>query len=243
MERLERHGQWFFRWRGYLPVPLLAGILAWVYLNASPKQLPNSHRGWEVLCLGVGLIGLAGRAWVSGGVPVDTSGRNTDRQLAEQLNTTGPYSLLRHPLYIGSLVMWIATAMFSRSLVCVGATAVYFWFCYRRIIIAEERFLLSRFGPAYLAWSSRTPVVIPAFSKWRPADLPYSWRMAVRRESAGMVSLVAAMGLLNLAEQTSRSSDLRMDPFWLVLVTGTATLYMGLRTIRRWTGWFRVPGR
>ena len=240
---LERQGRWLFRWRGFVPLPLLVALLAWVSFDASPGQAPGAHRGWEVLCLGVGLVGLMGRAWVSGSVPVDTSGRNRDGQLAARLNTSGPYSLVRHPLYLGSLVMWVATAMFSRSLIWVGVAVVYFWVCYRRIMMAEERFLLSQFGTAFLEWSAVTPAVIPAFSNWRSTDLWYSWRMAVRREGAGMLSLVVSMGLLNLAEETGRMSRPTMDPFWIALVVGTTTFYIVLRTLRRQTTWFHVVGR
>src|SRR5688572_6533451 len=74
-EELLRTGAWLFRWRSYVPLAALVLVLA---------QLPGfSYLGggydrvWELVCLGVGLVGLAVRAHVIGHVPHGTSGRNT----------------------------------------------------------------------------------------------------------------------------------------------------------------------
>lgn len=46
--------------------------------------------------------------------PKGTSGRNTkEGQVAESLNTTGIYSMIRHPLYLGNYLMWIGIVLFT----------------------------------------------------------------------------------------------------------------------------------
>ena len=52
-------------------------------------------------------MGFLFRAWAIGTTPAGTSGRNTKEQVAEVLNSTGIYSIVRHPLYVGNYFMWI----------------------------------------------------------------------------------------------------------------------------------------
>src|SRR5688572_29984383 len=108
-EELERQGNWLFRWRSYLPlalVPLLLAAMA--EREAAGRSLPG--QGWMLVCLGVSFLGLALRFYVVGFVPKGTSGRNTKQQRATTVNTTGIYALVRHPLYVANLIMWLGVA-------------------------------------------------------------------------------------------------------------------------------------
>ncbi|MGC9453013.1 MAG: methyltransferase family protein, partial [Oceanipulchritudo sp.] len=42
-----------------------------------------------------------------------TSGRNTKQQVAYSLNTTGFYSVVRNPLYLGNFFMYLGIALFT----------------------------------------------------------------------------------------------------------------------------------
>ena len=57
-------------------------------------------------------------AWLCVGfTPRGTSGRNTkEGQVAESLNTLGMYSMCRHPLYLGNLLMWLGIVMYMGHL-------------------------------------------------------------------------------------------------------------------------------
>ena len=48
-------------------------------------------------------------------MPAGTSGRNTAKQVADTLNTTGLYSLTRNPLYLGNAVIYMAIACFLQN--------------------------------------------------------------------------------------------------------------------------------
>ena len=50
------------------------------------------------------------RIYTVGTTPAGTSGRNRDKQIAEKLNKTGVYSIIRHPLYLGNLLIWLGVA-------------------------------------------------------------------------------------------------------------------------------------
>lgn len=240
---LARQGQWLFRWRSYIPLPLLLMLGTWLFFHPPAVQDTLAHYGWELFCLAVGMLGLAMRAWVVGHAPRGTSGRNTREQEASTLNTTGAYSVVRHPLYVGNYFMWLSVALFTRSVFWVVLTTVYFWICYERIMIAEERFLFERFGEAFLEWASRTPALLPALGLWKPPRLPFSWRSAARREYSGMFGLVLALGLLEMAEEAGRTGNLALDRLWIGLLVGAGVVYLLLRTLKHRTDVLRVSGR
>jgi len=61
----------------------------------------------------VSCVGLGTRILTIGHTPQRTSGRNTKAQVAETLNTTGLYSMLRQPLYLGNFFMGLGLAFFA----------------------------------------------------------------------------------------------------------------------------------
>ncbi len=84
--------------------------------------------------------------------------------LAPQFRTPSLYRLVRHPLYIGWLIIfWAAPVMTAAHLVFAVLTTAY-------ILIAiplEERDLADAFGDTYAAYKRSTPMLVPRL--W-PAD-------------------------------------------------------------------------
>jgi protein-S-isoprenylcysteine O-methyltransferase Ste14 len=85
----------------------------------------------------------------------------TLRSAAEQeVVDAGPYRLVRHPGYAGSLLTWTGFALTSRSLPVAALVAGLLGHAYQRRIGAEET-LLRRDLPGYAAYSHRTKKIIP----------------------------------------------------------------------------------
>lgn len=86
------------------------------------------------------------------------------------LQTEGPYSITRNPLYLGSFCFALSEAFFLESvtlilLIFIGAAL------YSRIVVrAEEEFLGNKFGDAYRAYCSVTPRIWPRFSLYRSPE-------------------------------------------------------------------------
>ena len=110
---------------------------------------------------GVGLqaIGLGLRWW-----SMRTLGRSYTRTLrtedAQRVVDSGPYAVVRHPGYAGSLLIWTGFALTSRSMPVVVTVAALFATAYQRRIAAEEM-LLRRQLPAYASYCERTKKLIP----------------------------------------------------------------------------------
>ena len=239
----EKSGSWLFRHRSFLAiaaVPLIAtGMSSFTYLG-------NTHlfdAVWDGICLLVSFSGLAVRVLTIGYVPRNTSGRNTREQIAETLNTTGMYSLVRHPLYLGNYLAVLGMAMFFHTLwMVVGATALYALF-YERIMFLEESFLRQRFGDAFERWAEVTPSIIPRLRLWERPNLPFSWRTVLRREYTGFFVVIFAFFLLELAGDSIAEGHLRIEWPWVIFVVFGATVYLTLRTLKKRTGLLNVDGR
>ncbi|HEY2753734.1 methanethiol S-methyltransferase [Phenylobacterium sp.] len=85
--------------------------------------------------------------------------RMTDQSYrAPKFHTPGLYRLVRHPLYVGWLIIfWAAPVMTVAHLIFAVMTTAY-------ILIAiqfEERDLVTAFGQTYLDYRRRTPMLVP----------------------------------------------------------------------------------
>lgn len=76
-----------------------------------------------------------------------------------ELVSTGPYRLVRHPIYSGILVAGIGTAvaLHWRWLIVVALAAVYFVYS----ATVEERYLTEQFPDAYPVYRQSTKMLVP----------------------------------------------------------------------------------
>ena len=134
----------------------LAAELPLVLRRVPAPQLPPVAGPAGLL---VQTAGLALRAW-----SMRTLGASYTRVLRaereQHVVDAGPYRLVRHPGYTGSLPTWTGFAMASRSAPVVALVAALLGRAYHRRIAAEEK-LLRRHLPGYAAYSQHTKRLIP----------------------------------------------------------------------------------
>lgn len=141
----ERCGNWLFRRRSWLPLFLFAAAVMILWFGK--KEAGSFILRDEMIFLGISLTGEIIRILTVGFAPRGTSGRNTaDGQVAWELNVTGAYSLVRHPLYVGNFLMWLGPVLFLRSPWFTVVFILIYWLYYERIMFAEEQFLRRKFG-------------------------------------------------------------------------------------------------
>jgi len=245
-DAFREQGEALFRLRSHLPLLLLP--LAALALRDS-EWLERSYGDaiddcYDGLCIAISVLGLALRVAVAGGVPKRTSGRNTRKgQVADALNTTGLYAVVRHPLYLGNAIIFAGLLLATGSpwFVLVGGLA--FLLYYERIAFSEEEFLLGRFGERYRAWAAATPAFLPRFSAWRPPALPFCWRTAVKREYQTVSTALVAFAVLDHVEDALALGRVELETESAALLALAALLFTGVRLVRTQTRWLRVPGR
>ena len=204
LEDFEKNGNWLFRYRGVLPVVILvAGIGIYLYRRMNPGEfilpgkIPEFY--FEILCLAVSLLGFFIRVYTLGHTPKNTSGGNVIKQVAGTLNTTGSYSVVRHPLYLGNFFMWLGPALLSGHIWFVGLFCLAYWIYYERIMFAEEQFLRSKFGDPYLEWANGVPSFLPRLRTFRKPEMPFSWKKALKKEKNPFAALFLIFTLINLS--------------------------------------------
>lgn len=224
-EEFRTHGNWLFRYRSYLPLLFLPIILIQIrHLNSGQYCQLDQIREW--VCLAISLFGLGIRMYTIGHVPPGTSGKNTTRQVADALNTSGIYSVVRHPLYLGNFFMWLGIILFARSWWLVLVFMLVFWLYYERIMYAEEEFLREKFGAVYIEWAAKTPAFLPNLSNWQPPNLPFSWRFVLNQEYRGLCGIIFIFILLKVFSDYQISGKLEHGWLWVGLFIGNMLLYI-----------------
>jgi protein-S-isoprenylcysteine O-methyltransferase Ste14 len=232
-QTLVASGNRLFKQRSILPwfffFILMAGMREFHYLGGSYL----SNLWWEALCWAVSGLGLVVRCYTIGHAPKGTSGRNTSKQVADTLSTTGIYSLVRNPLYVGNFLMGLGVVMFPHHAYVIGLYILSFWLYYEHVILAEEAFLIDKYGATYTEWAARTPVFVPKLSGFVPPRLPFSFKVLLNKEYTGVFGLVLAFVFLETLGDWIVTGRLSF-PLWRVSVFGAAVvLYLTLRTLKK----------
>ena len=91
-------------------------------------------------------------------------GRNWSSQVSikqdHELITTGPYAVLRHPIYTGILAGFLGVAI-ALSEVRGFVVFVLFFLMFWTKLSKEEQFMRSQFGEAYATYVRRTSALVP----------------------------------------------------------------------------------
>lgn len=200
-ERLREDGRRLFASRSIAPLLLLPLLVLALPESARVEDALGDagSRSVEWFAIAVAMAGLAVRCLTVAFAPEGTSSRDTRACRAPSLNTTGAYSVVRHPLYLGSALMWIGVAMSLRVWWFALLVALAYWLYVERLMLAEEAFLEGRFGEQFHRWAAQTPAFVPSLSRWRPATGAIQWRR-VLSEHNGLLGLAFALLLLQVLE-------------------------------------------
>jgi protein-S-isoprenylcysteine O-methyltransferase Ste14 len=155
--------------RARVPLGFLAAAAALVFARPS----------WTSLMLGLAIAcpGEALRIWAAGHI-----------EKGREITRSGPYRLVRHPLYLGSALLGAGFAVASRSWVVVALTTVYLGLTLLAAVRTEEAALDATFAGAYSAYRS---------GQATPVQRVFSWSRAIRnREHRAVLGFLVAFGYL-----------------------------------------------
>jgi protein-S-isoprenylcysteine O-methyltransferase Ste14 len=244
IEEFNSQGNILFRYRSYIPIIILVAALVLYYFQLH-TGLDNFHGYYPWLCLGVSLLGLIIRVYTVGHTPKNTSGRNTgEGQLADTLNQTGIYSLVRHPLYLGNFLMYLGLAMITGHLWFVISFVLLYWLYYERIMFAEEHFLRNKFGEQYLKWAASVPAFVPKLGNMASPNLSFSWKKVLKKEKNGIAALFGLFYVFYAFHIWALHPELSYwNNIWFCLFVSSLTLYLILKILKYQTNWLEQEGR
>ncbi|MDD2634039.1 MAG: isoprenylcysteine carboxylmethyltransferase family protein [Bacteroidales bacterium] len=243
LESIEKQGNWLFKYRSFLPLMIFAPGLAWyIYLTYNRGQV---NIWWlDLIFLSIGLLGLGIRIFTVGFTPKGTSGRNTSAgQVAEKLNTSGIYSVVRHPLYLGNFFMWLAPVLMITDLWFALFFCAFYWIYYERIMFAEEAFLRRKFEKSYFEWAEKTPAFFPKFSNYRKSKLDFSIKNVLKREYNGFFNLILIMTLFRVIAFAIVYKQFYLDLPWIIVFGTGFTIFAILKILKKFTNVLNVEGR
>ena len=110
-------------------------------------------------------LGLRFTVWARVYLGRNWSGVVTIKQDHELIDT-GPYALVRHPIYTGLLVAFVGSAVVRGEWPGVLAVLIA-WAALWRKLRLEERWMIDRFGERYAAYCKRVPALIPFLRRKR----------------------------------------------------------------------------
>ena len=236
-DEFEKTGNWLFKKREHIPI-LIVPLILIALKDSEYLERVFGHRiqtFWEVFCIGLSFLGLIIRMLTVGWIFEGTSGRNTKGQVAENLNTEGMYSIVRHPLYLGNFFITFGLILFIEVWWLAVIYLLIFWIFYERIMFAEEVFLENKFGDRYLEWAKKTPAILPNLSKWQFPPRRFSYKMVLKREYATFLGIIVGFIVLKFFAELLGENNLEMRWRWVGFLATGLIVYIVLRTLRKKT--------
>ncbi len=80
---------------------------------------------------------------------------------SQEIVDRGPYRLIRHPGYLGSILLWVGSGLAFTNWISLIVVATLMLAVYIYRINAEEEMLIAAFGKRYLQYSKRTWKLFP----------------------------------------------------------------------------------
>lgn len=232
-QELEDQGNCLFKNRSFLPIGiLLIGLVVFIQTVLLQEEAQCTI-DYEIFCLSVSLLGLAVRIYTVGFTPNNTSGRNTKQgQVADQLNTSGIYGIVRNPLYLGNFFMWLGLALMTTEVWFIISFILFYWIYYERIVFAEEQFLERKFGAQYTNWATEVPAFIPNFSLFKNNDLTFSTKKVLLKEKNGLFAIFLIFTVFELFSETIKQHE----HYNMIFIGGfivTMSLYVVIKVIKK----------
>ena len=180
----------FFKSRSFTPVPILLMMLYFARPNS-----PYFFLGIVLIVIGE-IIRLRSVSFAGG----ETRTMNVG---ASSICKSGPYSIVRNPLYIGNMMIYVGFAFVAGSVYVVTIstiTFVYFFIQYSLIISLEEEALEEKFGDEYITYKKLVPSIIPRINNtFRNYDtIPSSLAKTIKTEKRTLQNILLVSLLLFL---------------------------------------------
>lgn len=159
-------------------IPLFIGAVLLI-LFAKPR-MPGSVIGVFLILLGESI-----RIWAAGHL-----------QKNEVLTVSGPYSYVKNPLYIGSILITAGFCILADNIYFLAASMFMFCFHYIPYKKRVEGDRLKRiFGDQYEAYDREVPEYLPRWTPYSREKIPWRFKNFIENSEEGIL-LIVLIGIL-----------------------------------------------
>lgn len=148
-------------------------IAIWLLVAAHTTER-RLHVGLALVLLGE-LLRLWANGYV-GHVKVNRTQQWRGDPRIGQLVTAGPYAFVRHPLYLGTLLIGAGFCLMAGNVWLILAALAFFLSVYRRKMVHEEALLKDELGTPYLIYQAAVPRWLPTWRRYPSRQSRWSWR-------------------------------------------------------------------
>lgn len=183
---MKKLGKFFFKYRSYTPIPFL-----FIMILFMKPDIISILSGFPII-----LIGEFIRLWAVSFAGSET--RTTDGVGGSNLVTQGPFSLVRNPLYLGNVLIYLGIGVMSFALFpYIQIFAVlYFTFQYYCIILNEEEYLKNTFGEKFGIYTKTVNRFFPMVKKIPESilsKLEFDIKSGLRSEKRSLQSITISI--------------------------------------------------
>lgn len=136
-------------------ISVSSSLIEWAYFNNRPSNVVFTALGILMICSGIVFrvysITTLGKYFTA-------TARATNQHI---LIKTGPYSIVRHPSYLGAIIVMAGVPVFLNNIVTLFTTIILLTIAYVVRINTEEKLLNSFFGEEYRQYSVHVKKLIP----------------------------------------------------------------------------------
>lgn len=184
-------GNFLFKYRSFTPIPLILGV----FLLFKPVKIGKIDLFIDAIGISISIAGEILRILAVGYSFTGTSGRESYLR-ADNLNTTGIYSLTRNPLYIGNFFIFFGLIIVYSNIIALGAFTFFLIFQYYFIILAEENYLALKYGTSYIEYRSRVHRILPSFGKYIPNRNQFDTQKVILKENDSVFNMLVMLGIV-----------------------------------------------
>lgn len=225
-------GSFLFKHRSFTPIPLI--VLVFIFfksLNLEGKNILVNAAGLLVSLLGE-IIRIAAVGFSFTG----TSGRESYLR-AEKLNTTGIYSIVRNPLYIGNFFIFTGLIIVFANILALCIFSLFLIWQYYFIILTEENFLTNEYGSDYENYRSRVRKIFPAFEDYKKNQNPFDLKKVIFKENDSLFNLLIMFLLILLYKEKIFHSTISRPLLYIIPGAFLIISYIIIKIIKKKGKW------
>ncbi len=225
----EKTGRILFKFRSFTPLPLI--ILIFIFFK------PVNLYSWNAFLNFMGailiILGEFIRIISVGFSFPGTSGRENYLR-ADELNTSGIYSIVRNPLYIGNLIIYSGLLLIYSNFYALLLFDLLFVLQYYFIITYEEKFLQNKYGAEYKNYMSTVKRIIPKFSRVKSPVNKFNSKKVIFAENDSVFNAVFFFFILLIYKSVQFSKQAVFDDlFKFIPIVILIILYVLVKIVKK----------